>query len=200
MRASLIGVLAVASAACGAVEVNIKPQKVETVISTRVDSTAVCTQQPFGSSSIDFAAMAKEAGLDLKSGCLKSAQFELTAEVTTLTGGSMCAEPRGIVTLTQFEIELTCDDARTQSIIALCPRPTIDVADGTDVFLKLNDCLNVVEVEESERLRRLINSCRPTQMRAFGRGSCSADTCFAASFKVIFKLISAVGVLGGTCP
>ena len=98
------------------------------------------------------------------------------------------------------EIELTCDDARTQSIIALCPKPTIDVADGTDVFLKLNDCLNKIEVEESERLRRLINTCRPTQLRAFGRGTCSAETCFAASFKINFKLGSAVGVLGGSCP
>jgi len=99
MRASLLGVLAVT--ACGAVEVNIKPQNISTIVDTRVDSTSVCTQQPFGSSSIDFAALAKEAGLDLSSGCLKSAQFELSAEVVSLTGGPMCTEPRGIVTLTQ---------------------------------------------------------------------------------------------------
>ncbi len=186
--------------ACGAVEVTIKPQTVSTTTTTTVDATSACTHEPFGSSSIDFGAMAKEAGIDLSMGCLKSADFELTAEVTTLTGTSMCSQPRGVVTLTQFDLEMTCDDARVQSIIVLCPNPNIDVADGTDAFLKLNACLDVIEQQENERLRQLINSCRPTQLRAFARGTCSANTCFAASFKFIFKLKAAVGVLGGTCP
>ena len=184
---------------CGAVVVTVKPHAVSTTVATKVDSTAACTNEPFGSSTIDFAALAKEAGLDTSSGCLKTAKIDLVAEVLTLTAGASCTEPRGRVTLNQFDLELTCADASKQSVFVVCPQPTIDVADGTDVFIKLNACLDAVEQQETEHLRKLINTCRPSVMRAFGRGTCSADTCFEASFKLTFKLLSATAQLGGTC-
>ena len=200
MTRSLVSQLGVLTlCACGAVEVTVKPHAVSTNVTTKVDSTAVCTNEPLGSSSIDFAALAKEAGLDTSNGCLKTAKIDLVAEVTSLDPGANCTEPRGKVTLSQFDIELTCADATTQSLFVLCPQPTIDVADGTDLFLKLNACLDAVEQQETDHLRRLINTCRPSLMRAFGRGSCSADTCFAARFKLTFKLLSATAQLGGTC-
>jgi hypothetical protein len=199
MRTWLLGVSAVFIASCGVIEVNVKPHAVSTNISTHADASAVCSAEPFGSSVIDFAQMAKDAGLDLSVGCLKSAAFQVVAEVTSLTGGTGCAEPRGRVTLSDFNLEMTCGDATKQTVTVTCPSPNVDVADGTDVFQKLNACLDLVGSQKSDELRKAINSCRPSTMRAFGRGSCSADTCFAASFKMTFKLLSATAQLGGTC-
>ncbi len=199
VRALLASSVVLVACGCGAVEVTVKPHAVSTTVATKVDTTSVCTNEPFGSSSIDFAALAKEAGLDTSNGCLKTAKIDLVAEVLSLAPGSGCTEPRGKVTLSQFDIELTCADASKQSLFVICPQPTIDVADGTDVFVKLNACLDAVEQQETDHLRRLINTCRPSVMRAFGRGSCSADTCFEASFKLTFKLLSATAQLGGTC-
>ncbi len=192
--------LLVVLVACAPVEVEIKPRAVSTNVSAGADSSMVCGDKPFGTSSIDFAALEKEAGIDLSQGCLKSVKFTLTAEVTSLTHGQGCVAPRGLVTMPEFDIELTCADQTVAVVPVLCPKPTIDVADGTDIFQKINACLDVVETQENDRLRRLINSCRPTALRAYGKGTCSADVCFAATFKISFAYSSAVAQLGGTCP
>lgn len=189
-------------AGCG-IELKVeKPQHVDLQIPAASTATAACSATPFGSATIDITALAKNAQVDLNQGCLKSAVFNLVQEVTTMSGGTSpsgtCTSPRGIVTLEKFRTELTCQDKSTKIIENACPQKTVDLSD--DVGPKLAACLDTFEVDKTEELRRAVNACKPTSMVAAFHGSCSADTCFTAEFKVSLRLESAVAVVNGSCP
>jgi hypothetical protein len=124
-------------------------------------------------------------------------------EVTSLGGGTgpsgTCAREQGIVTIDTFRMDLTCQDKTTSSLEAACPVKTINLPDGS-IFDTLNACLDAFEVQHADSLRRAFNTCKPTSMVGAFHGSCTADTCFTADFKVAFRLASAVAVVNGSCP
>lgn len=203
MRAFVFAALLFLLASCN-IELKVeKPHHVDLQVPASSTAVAACSETPFGTATIDIAALAKSADVDLNSGCLKSAVFNLVAEVTSLGGGTSptgtCASERGVVTIDTFRVDLACQDKTTKSLENPCPQKTIDLPDGT-IHPRMNACLDAFEADKSEDLRRLVNSCKPTSMTAAFHGSCTANTCFSAEFKVAFRLESAVAVVNGACP
>lgn len=180
-----------------------KPHTVALQVPASSTPTQACSQTPFGSAPFDIAALAKDAEVDFNAGCLKSATWTLVTEVTSLGGGTgpggACAHEQGVVTIDTFRIDFTCGDGTSTSLATPCPVKSINLPDGS-IFDTLNACLDAFEVEQAEPLRRAFNTCKPTAMVGAFHGSCTADTCFTADFKVAFRLASAVAVINGSCP
>lgn len=169
----LLLLLAVPLLGCG-VEIAVKPQTIRRQVDAGTSAATVCGPQPFGSTALDFEAMAKEAGFDLSQGCLKSASFALVTDVTSLGGGSTPsgtrAAARGVVTLERPQLDLACADGTSRSLAAACPTPQVDLA-SDDLFQRLNACQDAFVAEQSEPLRRLVNACRPKTSRSASRGA-----------------------------
>lgn len=180
-----------------------KPHTVAQQVPAASTPTQACSDTPFGAATIDIAALAKDAEVDFNAGCLKSATWTLVTEVTSLGGGTgpsgVCAREQGVVTIDTFRIDLACQDQTTSSLEVACPVKAINLPDGS-IFDTLNACLDAFEVQHADSLRRAFNTCKPTSMVGAFHGSCTADTCFTADFKVAFRLASAVAVINGSCP
>lgn len=183
------------------VTIEVKDRLVGTVAPARVDSTQLCNGAPFGKGTVDFAKDLKEAGIDLSQGCLRSGRFELAAEYDPRPGNG-CSVVTGSAFITGVLLEAACSttSSATQTLRATCQSNELKVADGTQVFNALNDCLNEFERTQVEPLRKLINSCKPTAMSFTVEGYCSADLCFAADIKIGVQTRNVVAQLGGTCP
>lgn len=187
--------------ACAPTEIEVKDRKVATTTSVGVDSMKLCDGSPFGKGTIDFGKDLKEAGIDLSQGCIARGTFELVAEYSDLQPGTGCAAPRGSVTLTGMTLEADCTlGLPKQSLRTSCQTNVLDVTDGTAVFTTLNACLDEVERTQSEPLRKLINSCKPTKFTFLAEGTCSADLCFKANVLFGVQTKGVVAQLGGSCP
>lgn len=197
---SLIVVL-FALSACSPPTVEVKDRKLSTTTSVGVDSTTLCDGAPFGKGSIDYAKDLKEAGVDLSQGCIKSGSFELVAEYSDVLPGASCTTPTGTVTLTGISLEADCTAGDPkQTLRTTCAANRLDVTDGTKVFVTINACLDEIERTQTEPLRQLINSCKPSKLTFVVEGSCSADLCFKAKLLFGVQTKNVVAQLGGTCP
>jgi hypothetical protein len=186
---------------CAPTVIDVKDRRVATTTPVGVDSVKLCDGSPFGRGSIDFGKDLKEAGIDLSQGCLAKGTFELVAEYGAIEPGAGCASPRGTVTLTGITLEAECTlGLPRQSLRTTCQANVLDVADGTQVFVALNACLDEVERSQSEPLRKLINTCKPTKFTFVAEGTCSADLCFKANVLFGVQTRGVVAQLGGTCP
>lgn len=202
MRQTLVVLLAVGAGACAPPTIEVKDRKLATTNPVGVDSMRLCSGAPFGTGVVDFGKDLREAGIDLSQGCIKSGTFELVAEVRDLTPGSGCTAISGTATVTGVFVEATCSTAAlpTQTLRATCQSNTIQVADGTQVFEAINGCLDELERTQTEPLRKLINSCKPTKLKFVVEGTCSADLCFQANILIGVQTRNVVAQLGGVCP
>lgn len=190
-----------ALAGCGPTTVEVKDRKLATTTPVGIDSTKLCNGEPFGSGVIDFGKDLKEAGIDLPQGCIRSGTFELVAEYGDVLPGAGCTMPRGTITLSGLTVEATCTvGLEKQSLRTSCTSNRLEVADGTQVFLALNACLDEVERSQVDPFRKLINTCKPTKLKIIAEGSCSADLCFTANVLFGVQTKNVVAQLGGTCP
>jgi hypothetical protein len=161
----------------------------------------VCGGEPFGSGTVDFEKDLKEAGIDLSQGCIKQGSFELAAEFSDIAQGDTCSVATGTATLSGVTVEATCTaGAQTQRLRSTCTSSRLEVADGAQVFLALNACLDELERTQAEPFRTLINTCKPTKLKFIVEGSCSADLCFKANVTYGVRTKNVVAQLGGTCP
>lgn len=187
--------------ACAPTTIEVKDRRLATTRPVGVDSTTLCNGEPFGSGVIDFGKDLKEAGIDLSQGCIASGTFELVAEYSDVGPGMGCAAATGSVTLSGLAIEATCTvGLEKQSIRTSCASNRLEVADGSQVFLALNACLDEVERTQVEPFRKLINSCKPTKLKLIVEGTCSADLCFSAKLLLGVATKNVVAQLGDTCP
>lgn len=186
---------------CSPPVVEVKDRKLSATTPVGVDATTLCDGAPFGKGSIDYAKDLKEAGIDLSQGCIKQGTFELVAEYGDLQPGASCTTPRGTVTLDAITLEADCTaGAPKQTLRTSCASNRLDVADGTQVFVSLNACLDEIERTQTEPLRRLINACKPTKLTFVAEGTCSSDLCFKANVLFGVQTKNVVAQLGGTCP
>ncbi|MBM4781996.1 MAG: hypothetical protein GQE15_30310 [Archangiaceae bacterium] len=193
--------LLLALASCGPTTIEVKDRKLATTTPVGIDSTKLCNGEPFGAGVIDFGKDLKEAGIDLSQGCIRSGTFELVAEYGDVLPGAGCSMPRGTVTLSGLTVEATCTvGLEKQSLRTSCTSNRLEVADGTQVFLALNACLDEVERTQVEPFRKLINTCKPTKLKLVAEGSCSADLCFTANVLFGVQTKNVVAQLGGDCP
>lgn len=193
--------LLLALASCGPTTIEVKDRKLATTTPVGIDSTKLCNGEPFGAGVIDFGKDLKEAGIDLSQGCIRSGTFELVAEYGDVLPGAGCSMPTGTVTLSGLTVEATCTvGLEKQSLRTSCTSNRLQVADGTQVFLALNACLDEVERTQVEPFRKLINTCKPTKLKLVAEGSCSADLCFTANVLFGVQTKNVVAQLGGDCP
>lgn len=203
---ALRGVWAVAMAGalgvgclCGTITAEVKPRTVNVEATRTVATGADCGASPLPTAVVDLAALFEDAELDLNQGCLRSLSFSLVADLALLPGTG-CAAARGTSTLDKLVLSLTCQDGTRSELSVVCPDKSLDFASQEYSYDVLNRCLDLAETQLQEPLRVAANTCRPTRLEAAVTGSCSADTCVAATVKMGFRLNSAVAQLGGTCP
>lgn len=186
---------------CAPTEIEVRDRLLTTTSSVGVDTTKLCSGEPLGAGTVDFGKDLKEAGIDLSQGCIKQGTFELAAEFGDITAGETCTVPTGTLTLTGVNVEATCSmGLGTQRLRSTCTSNRLEVADGAQVFLALNACLDELEKSQVEPFRRLINTCKPTTLKFTVEGTCSADLCFKANIKYGVQTKNVVAQLGGTCP
>ncbi len=186
---------------CGPTEIEVKDRLLGTTTSVGVDSTKLCSGEPLGVGTVDFGKDLKEAGIDLSQGCIKQGTFELAAEVGDATAGATCSVATGTLTLTGVNVEATCTmGLGTQRLHSTCTSNRLEVADGAQVFLALNACLDELERTQVEPFRKLINTCKPTTLKFSVEGTCSADLCFKLDITYGLRTKDVVAQLGGTCP
>lgn len=187
--------------ACAPTEIEVKDRLLATTTSVGVDSMKLCSGEPFGSGTVDFGKDLKEAGIDLSQGCIKQGSFELAAEFGDIAAGASCSVATGTATLSGITVEASCTlGLETQRLRSTCTSNRLEVADGAQVFLALNACLDELERTQVEPFRKLINTCKPTKLKFIVEGTCSADLCFKATIKYGVRTKNVVAQLGGTCP
>jgi hypothetical protein len=184
---------------CGVITGEVKPRTVNVEATRTVATGADCGSSPLPTAVVDLGALFKEADLDLTQGCLKSLSFGLVADLVLLPGPG-CAAARGTSTLDKLVLSLTCQDGTRSELSVVCPDKSLDFGSQESSYDVLNRCLDLAEAQLVEPLRKAANTCRPTRLEAAVTGTCSADTCVAATVKMGFRLNSAVAQLGGTCP
>lgn len=196
-----LGLLLAPFLGCAPAEIEVKDRLLTTTTPVGVDSTKLCSGEPFGAGTVDFGKDLKEAGIDLTQGCIKKGTIELAAEVTDLGPGTTCTVATGTVKVSGITVEASCSvGLETQRVRATCTSNRLEVADGSQVFLALNACLDELERTQVEPFRKLINTCKPTKLKVIVEGNCSADLCFKGNIKYGIQTKNVVAQLGGTCP
>jgi hypothetical protein len=202
MRALVrLALLLLTASACSPTTIEVKDRKLSATTAVGVDATSLCNGQPFRAGTYDFSKELAEAGIDLSQGCLRSASFDLISEYADIGPGAGCAAARGTVTLSAIILEARCTRGlERQTLRTPCASPPLEVADGTQVFNGLNACLDEVKRTQTEALRTLINSCKPTTLTLWPEGLCSADLCFSGTVKFNVATRNVVVQLGDDCP
>ncbi len=196
-----LGLLLVPFLGCAPAELEVKDRLLTTTTPVGVDSTKLCSGEPFGAGTVDFGKDLKEAGIDLSQGCIRKGTIELAAEVSDLGPGTTCTAATGTVQLSGITVEASCSvGLERQRVRATCASNRLEVADGAQVFLALNACLDELEKTQVEPFRKLINTCKPTKLKVIVEGNCSADLCFKGNIKYGIQTKNVVAQLGGACP